>query len=111
MGDSWRSFRGEFRLGPVVVRALLTLSFASAASAAPGPVPPSPSETVPLPMPTGPPEKTLREIPPDLRDRLSSLTLAEVVDLALRNSPRTRSTWAAARSKADEVGIQRAAYY
>lgn len=57
------------------------------------------------PPPT--PQKSM-EIPEDLKDRVSRLTLAEVVDVALRNSPLTREAWWRARSAAAEVGIRQA---
>jgi outer membrane protein TolC len=41
----------------------------------------------------------------------SQVTLAQVLDLALRNSPHTRETWLAARAAAAEIGVQRAQYY
>ncbi len=39
------------------------------------------------------------------------VTLAQVLDLALRNSPRTRETWLAAKAAAAEVGVQSAQYF
>jgi len=44
--------------------------------------------------------------PPD-----APVTLDQVIDLALKNNPRTRATWAAARAAAAEVGSRRAGYY
>ena len=41
----------------------------------------------------------------------TQVTLAQVLDLALRNSPHTRETWLAARAAAAEIGVQRAQYY
>ncbi|MEO8503462.1 MAG: TolC family protein [Acidobacteriota bacterium] len=41
----------------------------------------------------------------------TQVTLAQVLDLALRNSPVTRETWLAAKAAAAEVGVQRAQYY
>ena len=41
----------------------------------------------------------------------TEVTLAQVLDLALRNSPVTRETWLAAKAAAAEVGVQRAEYY
>jgi outer membrane protein len=38
------------------------------------------------------------------------LTLAELTDLALRNNPQTRASWAAARAAAAQVGIELADY-
>ncbi len=42
------------------------------------------------------------EAPPDIN---SVLTLAQLTDLALRNNPRTRQAWAAARIEAAQYGI------
>jgi outer membrane protein len=50
------------------------------------------------------------EVPPDLRDRIQQLTLAEIVDLALRNNPTTRAAWANARAAAAAYGSARGAY-
>jgi outer membrane protein len=50
-------------------------------------------------------------IPPDLEQRIKRLTLAEVVDLGLRNNPQTRISWANARAAADAYGSARGAYF
>lgn len=55
-------------------------------------LPSSPSQTVEIPHPERP------------------LTLAEFTDLALRNNPQTRVSWAAARAAAAQVGIELADY-
>ena len=52
---------------------------------------------------------TLPQVFAALPDGKLSLPLA--IDLALRNSPRTRATWEAARAAAAEVGSQRAQLY
>jgi outer membrane protein len=49
-------------------------------------------------------------VPPDLEQRLSRLTLAEVVDLGLRNNAATRISWANARAAAAAYGSARGAY-
>jgi outer membrane protein len=49
-------------------------------------------------------------IPPDLGQRITALTLAEVVDLGLRNNPATRLSWANARAAAAAYGSARGAY-
>lgn len=48
------------------------------------------------------------QIPEDLRARASTLTLTDVVDVALRNSPQTRESWWRARAAAAEIGIRSA---
>lgn len=49
-------------------------------------------------------------IPSDIVARVSSLTLGDVVDLALRNNPVTRVSWAQARAAAATFGSTRGAY-
>jgi outer membrane protein TolC len=41
----------------------------------------------------------------------TKVSLGEILDLALRRSPRTRATWLAARAAADELGVRRADLY
>lgn len=54
---------------------------------------------------------TALAVPPDLEQRIRQLTLADVVDLALRNNPATRASWAQARASADLLGSARGQYY
>lgn len=46
-------------------------------------------------------------VPSDLQQRINQLTLADVVDLALRNNPATRASWAQARAAAALFGSER----
>src|SRR5687768_17094158 len=39
-------------------------------------------------------------VPADLQERIRQLSLVDVVDLALRNNPATRASWAQARAAA-----------
>jgi outer membrane protein len=74
-------------------------------------VPPSPNAawTPPVQVRTydsaGPPA-----VPPDLEQRISRLTLPEVVDLGLRSNPATRVSWANARAAAASYGSERGSY-
>jgi outer membrane protein len=54
-----------------------------------------------------PPPKA--SVPPDLESRIRRLTLAEVVDIGLRNNPATRQSWANARAAAAAYGSERGA--
>ncbi|HEU4641989.1 MAG TPA: TolC family protein [Gemmatimonadaceae bacterium] len=54
---------------------------------------------------------TAAALPPDLAARVSQLTLADIVDLALRNNPATRISWENARAAAAAYGSQLGAYY
>jgi outer membrane protein len=54
---------------------------------------------------------TALAVPPDLEQRIQALTLTDVVDLALRNNPATRASWAQARAAADLLGSARGQYY
>lgn len=47
------------------------------------------------------------KVPADLEQRIQQLTLADVVDLALRNNPATRASWAQARVAANVLGSTR----
>lgn len=47
-------------------------------------------------------------VPDDLTGRLRRLTLADIVDLGLRNNPTTRLAWANARTAAAAYGAERA---
>ncbi|MFL5403097.1 MAG: TolC family protein [Gemmatimonadales bacterium] len=51
------------------------------------------------------------KVPPDLQQRIGRLTLAEVVDLGLRNNAVTRLSWANARAAAAAYGSARGAYF
>lgn len=50
-------------------------------------------------------------MPPDLEQRIQRLTLAEVVDIGLRNNPSTRLSWANARAAAAAYGSERGTYF
>jgi outer membrane protein TolC len=57
------------------------------------------------------PAAAINAIPPELRERLRALTLADIVDLALRNNPATRASWAQALASANTLGSARGAYF
>lgn len=46
-------------------------------------------------------------VPPDVANHMTRLTIADVVDLALGNSPQTRNTWALARASASAYASSR----
>ena len=78
----------------------------------------SPSPSVPWKAPAGAikPEEVVTPaivaaVPVDLQDRIRQLSLVDVVDLALRNNPATRASWAQARAAASLLGSARGAYY
>ena len=75
-----------------------------AASSAPG-VPYSPPKGV-VPPESDSNRKTTA-LPPDIAPRDSSLTLADVVDVSLRNNPQTSLAWAEARTAAYEIEAER----
>ncbi len=51
------------------------------------------------------------QLPPDIGQRIQSLTLGDVVNLALMNNPATRASWAQARAAADVYGSAQGAYF
>ena len=74
----------------------------------------SPAPETPWKPPPGaiPPDRaadttTGTRVPPDLAERIRGLTLAEIVDLGLRNNPATRLAWANAQTAAATYGSQR----
>lgn len=60
--------------------------------------------------PAEPPSRGI-EIPPRYLEAGRGLTLAEIVDLALRNNPETRASWAAARAAAADLGSEQGAWW
>lgn len=50
-------------------------------------------------------------IPADIEQRLQQLTLADIVDIALRDNPTTRISWAQARQAAAAYGAQRGNFF
>ena len=56
--------------------------------------------------PTPPPE-----IPEQYRNEKTILSLTAVIDIALRNNPATRASWAQARSAAAVLGQKQAEYF
>jgi len=55
-----------------------------------------------------------RSAPPSLTlsiDPNHAYTLAELIDIAERSNPRTRVAWERAKQAAEQLGIERSAYY
>ena len=65
--------------------------------------------------PPAPPRDSLpaspTSFPSDLLSRANTLTLGDVVDLALRNNPETQISWANARAAAAAYGGSKGLYY
>ena len=49
--------------------------------------------------------------PEDIQARLNALTLADIVDIALKNNPSTRGAWADAQAAAARLAVAKADYY
>ena len=84
-----------------------TPSVSGVAGTAPAPnkawtPPPPPRDTLP---------STPASFPPDLLSRANTLTLGDVVALALRNNPETQISWANARAAAAAYGGSKGLYY
>jgi len=77
---------------------------------APAPVPEAPERPAQL-SPPAPREMPSPVIPEHLLEPGATFTLADVVDIALRNNPVTRTAWLEALSAAAELGSTRSAYY
>src|ERR1700722_17328075 len=93
----------------LVFTLLIILAFSSCTYFVPNP---------PCPPPPRVPKPRLGETfsvatpvcPPTLPDPFLPLNLAELVSLALENSPTTRKAWFHAKSAAADVGVARGAY-
>jgi outer membrane protein TolC len=74
----------------------------------------SPAPQVPWTPPAGEARRDEKAGPAvpieEVQEKLSALTLAEVVDIALKNNPATRAAWADARAAAAAYGSARGAY-
>ena len=75
------------------------------------PVPERPNLPVDLPAPPVPEGAATPTIPADLLRPGATITLAQVVDVALQNNPVTRTSYLAALSAAAQLGSKRAPYY
>jgi outer membrane protein TolC len=89
-------------------RSLPTIAGAPSAPVVPGRPWNPPAGVVP---PEGRPPTSQVVLPAELAVRPDSLTFADVVDLALRNNPQTRQSWAQARVAAAAYGVARGANY
>ncbi len=75
------------------------------------PAPEAPWTPPPMAAAEAPPPSPPVALPEGILQRASSLTLADLVDLGLRNSPQTAEAWAQARSAAAAMGSKRGEYY
>jgi len=82
-------------------------------SGVPGTSPARNEPWVPPPGAAGPvaPSRPAGSLPKELEPRIGSLTLLDIADLALRNTPATAESWARARSAAAAFGSARSEYY
>src|SRR5512141_2757949 len=90
-------------------RAALLLFFFTSASSVPRaladtPTPAGPGSVVVLTPPVAPAPESVASVPAALLRPGATLTLGQVVDLALANSPLTRASYRRARSEAANLG-------
>jgi outer membrane protein TolC len=98
-------------LSPIIAGCVGTPRVDGVAGASPSPsVPwtPPPAAIQPEPLIT---QAQVNAVPADLQQRMQTLTIADVVDLALRNNPATRASWSQARSAAALLGSARGEYF
>src|SRR5450432_1977981 len=116
MEDLYTERRVAFRLAPLALALVIaacshttpSIGGSSAISPAPGKPYVPPKNVVPAEPDSTSTKKTL---PPDLAQRENSLTLADVVDVALRNNPQTSLSWSQARTAAYEYGSAKGAFF
>ncbi|MBK5188390.1 MAG: TolC family protein [Gemmatimonadaceae bacterium] len=112
--------RSDFRLPAALVRCALALALAACSTTTPSiggspAVSPAPGTPYVAPKSVVPPEpdsgNARKTLPSDLAARDSSLTLADVVDVSLRNNPQTALAWSKGRTAAYEYGSARGTYF
>jgi len=97
------------RAGLIV--ALLAITVTENARAERVPLPEQPDRgIVPGAYPAAPPREPVA-VPEDILARRESLTLADVLEVALANDPTTRIAWRDARARVAAIGIERADYW
>ena len=90
---------------------LLVLPLGGACALAETPTPASPGRVVVLKPPAAPAPESITDVPAALLRPGATFTLAQVVDLALANSPLTRASYRRARSEAANLGSKRGAWF
>ncbi len=109
-----RSRRVQRKAAAALAAAIAFVGCASSASERArnnAPVPESSAKSVDAPLPAPVPPKAAPAIPERLLQPGATLTLADIVDIALQNNPLTRTSYLQARSAAANLGSKRAAYY
>jgi TolC family type I secretion outer membrane protein len=105
------------RRGLVHVSVALAFLFTGACASIPpraGSVSPAPSAPWTPPEAGKMPERAAAppvEIPPEYLKPGTTLSLGQLIDIALKNNPATREAWHAALAAASEVGSKRSLYY
>ena len=62
-------------------------------------------------MPPAPADKIAPQVPEEYLKPGATLSLVQLVDVALRSNPSTREAWSYARAAAAEVGAKRSLYF
>ena len=89
----------------------LAVAGAAPAGVPPVPVPESPARQVPLPAQPPAAQTAAPAIPPELLKPGATITMGQVVEIALENNPLTRASYLQARSAAAVLGSKKAPYY
>ncbi len=116
MEDQYTERRVAVRRAPLVL-ALVIAACSHATPSIGGSPAISPAPGLPYKAPNGivPPEpdssKANKSLPPDLAERHANLTLADAVDVALRNNPQTSLAWSQARTAAYGYGSAKGAIF
>jgi outer membrane protein TolC len=90
---------------------IMALPLGGACARADTPTPASPGSVVVLEPRAAPFPESVADVPAALLRPGATFTLAQVVDLALANSPLTRTSYRRARSEAANLGSKRGAYF
>jgi outer membrane protein len=111
--QSGPSQMGKIRRAALTIAAAVPLVFVGATLGAwnTPPVPTGPNRPVELPVAPAREATPAPAIPQDMLKPGTTITLAQVVDIALQNNPVTRTSYLLALSAAAQLGSKRAPYY
>ena len=116
MEDLKTERRVAFRLAPLALALVIAACSHTTPSIGGSPaISPAPGKPYVPPNGVVPPEpdstNTKKTLPSDVAGRANSLTLADAVDIALRNNPQTSLSWSQARTAAYEYASTKGAYF
>ena len=116
MEDLYSERRVAFRLAPLVLALVIAACSTTTPEIGGSPaVSPAPGKPYVAPKSVVPPEpdtsRNTKALPSDIAAHANALTLADAVDVALRNNPQTSLSWSQARTAAYEYASAKGAFF